>query len=46
MVTQTSIGPIHLSLVRKEKIEWQDGTHNGKLVAIRIGGSSSSRNYV
>ena len=46
MVAQTSIGRIHLSPVRKEKIEWQDDTHNDKPVAIRIGGSPSSRNHV
>ena len=34
MVAQTLISPIHLSPVRKGKIEWQDDMHNGKLVAI------------
>ena len=30
MVTQTSIGPIHLSPMRERKIEWQDDTHSCK----------------
>ena len=30
MVAQTSIGPIHLSLMCERKIEWQDDTHSCK----------------
>ena len=30
MVTQTSIGPIHLSPMSERKIEWQDDTHSCK----------------
>ena len=46
MVAQISVSPIHLPLVREGKIEWQDDTHNDKPIAIRAGGSPSSRNYV
>ena len=46
MVAQAPIGSIHLSLVCKRKIEWQDDTHNRKPLTIRVGRSPFSRNYV
>ena len=46
MITQTSIGPIHLSLVHERKIEWQDDTHICKPLTVRTSKGSLSKNYV